>query len=118
MLVGAWSEKESAWGGRRSCGWEWLTRGARVAAAAGEADGCAGVSACWAGSWATCVRAGCKAGAVGLAGPHSRAGLAATRLPSSFSFSILFFFFFVLNSNFVLEFEFRSGGVFVVQKWE
>ena len=47
-----------------------------------------------------CVRAGWMAGAVGLAGPRSRAGLAAARLPSSFS-SFLFYF-----SSSLFEFKF------------
>ena len=79
-----------------------LTRGANVAATAGGADGCAGVS-----------------GLLGrLAGPRARAlRLAGRRGPSRssprglllhFSFSVLHFFFHCLNFKFGLEFEFKT----------
>ena len=78
----------------------WLTCGARVAATSGEADERVGVSGVL-GRLVGRVRARWVEGGRGWAGwaaePSRPRRLA--RPPSSFSFSILFFFFFVLNSN-------------------
>ena len=71
---------------------EWLTHGVQMVAAAGGADGCVGVSTCWAGllgrslghaSWA-----GLRAMQGWLAGRAGRAGCEA------FLFSFLFLFYF------------------------
>ena len=78
----------------------WLTCGARVAATSGEADERVGVSSVQ-GRLVGRVRVRWVEGRRGWAGwamkPSRPRRLA--RPPSSFSFSILFFFFFVLNSN-------------------
>ena len=86
-----------------------LTCGVQRAVAASEADGCASVGDAL-GRLVGCVRARrCKVGAVGLAGPRSRAAWA-TRPSSSFSFFCFSFHLFCLNSNLVLEFEFQIGA--------
>ena len=70
---------------------EWLTCGVRMAAAAGGADGRAGVSACWAGLLGRSRELGRPARDAGLAcGPSRLRGF-----PLFFSFSVLFSFFFI-----------------------
>ena len=97
-------------GRKKTLCWEWLTRGVRMAAAAGGADGRAGVSACWGGllgwslgrvSWAgQCVMQGWLAGRAGRADCEA------------FFFSFLFLFYFsssLFEFKFDLEFEFKSS---------
>ena len=72
-------------------------RGARVAAAAGKADGRAGVSACWAGLLGQVLQRASRAGLLGQAG---RAGCG----PSPF----LSFFCFYFSSP-LFKFKFDSG---------
>jgi len=81
-----------------------------VAVAAGEADGRAGVSACWAGllgwSLGRAIWAGLHAKQGWLVGRAGRAGCEA------FSLSFLFLFYFsssLFEFKFDLEFEFKTG---------
>ena len=98
--VGTWSERCLAWGGRRHCCRKWLTCRTQLAAVASGVDGRAGMSGVLgrlAGLRVHAVVEG-ERGWAGWAAKPSRPRRLA-RPPSSFSFSILFFFFFVLNSN-------------------
>ena len=100
LQSGLGREEKSAWGGRRYCCREWLTCGVRLAAAAGEAEGRAGVSGVLgrlAGPGAAARRLGWLAGRAGC---------------EAFFFSFLFMFYFsssLFEFKFDLEFEFKSG---------
>ena len=79
-----------------------LTRGAKVAATAGGADGCAGVSGLLG------RLAGPRARALRLAGRRGLSRSSPRGLLLPFSFSVLHFFFHCLNFKFGLEFEFKT----------
>ena len=103
MPVGAWSERCSAWGGRRHCCRKWLTCGTQLAAAAGGADGRMGMSGVLGRlAWprARAVVEGGR-GWAGWAAKLSRPGLL-----RGFLLSFLFLFFF---SSPLFEFEFGFG---------
>ena len=95
IVVGARSGGETGVGRKKALLLGWLTRGVRLAVAAGEVKGRVGVSGAL--GWLAGPGAAARAGEEGkhrlgwLAGRAGRAGYEA----SFFSFSDLFFFFFI-----------------------
>ena len=83
---------------------EWLTRGVWVAAAVGGVDGRAGVSGVLGRSFSRAGWAGLRAMQGWLAGRAGRA-----RCEAFLLFFFCFIFLLYLNSNLVLEFEFKIG---------
>jgi len=103
-------EKMTLWTG-------WLTCGARVVAAASEADRARGHGR-RAGPRAgptCCALAGLLAGLLRAGGPRSRAGPGCEAFSSFLFFSVFYFYSLDSNSNLVFKFGFQIGAPYSLE---